>query len=310
MAVSGLWQQRAAMDYTGATRWGTGVNPIHGVADNGRGRVVGVRANLYPLGDPSGSIPDSIAPREIDFIVEDYVSERIPGEMYRYQDEYPTWDQRTPEFRDSTNNPAMGETGPWGVYWDDDTTGMFPQPGPTGGTANWLDVSHGDDVEQQHAIAVPTPFVSGGWLGKVRGANALSEAQAVPGDGYVFGITASDIQGQGVQSLDNVRAVERGTDAPRSAIQSRTAGARIIKYGRSFMMGGGSGTPDMFPFQQTAGLKRPWLTRRGAVPPIEEHMFNTFEQRTPFARTMSPDPYQGDPEVGAGDVLDATGWGY
>ena len=85
---------------------------------------------------------------------------------------------------------------------------------------------------------------------------------------------------------------------------------RDIRWGQSFGMGGGPGTPDMQPFQLTAGLKRPWRGRIAGAPPIEEHFMNDMEQRSPIQRATSPDPYQGDPEVGPGDELAAADWGY
>ena len=80
-------------------------------------------------------------------------------------------------------------------------------------------------------------------------------------------------------------------------------------YGRSFGMGGGPGTPDMQPVHQTAGLKRPWFSRHAAMPPEEPHFMNTMEGRIPLQRQMSPDPYQGDPETGAGDDM-TSDWGF
>ncbi len=309
MGVSGTWQQRAAHDYTGATRWGDGYNPIHGVRDNGRGRVVGAHQTLLPLGEPSDSVAEGLTGREIDWVCEDYVDGTMPGEHFRYQDDLPRWNETTPQFRDVTTSPAMGEQPSWGVYNDSDPSDIWPLPGPTGGTQRWLDNSHGEDVEQQHAVAVPTPFVTGGWLSKQRGADAHTEAAQEPGqDRYQLAINTSPVQGQGVQSLDNQRAVQRGTDTPRTSILSRTAGMAEKAYARSFGMGGGPGTPDMQPFQQSAGLKRPWLTRVAALPPAEEHFMNTMEARVPIQRYTTPDPYQGDPEVGPGDA--GVDWGY
>jgi hypothetical protein len=312
MAVSGTWQQRARHDYTGATRWGDGYNPIHAVRDNGRGRVVGARETLLPLGEPSDAVNDQLTGREIDWVCEDYVEGGIPGEHFSYQDDYPRWDQVTPEFRDRSTSPAMGEQPSWGVYHDSDPSDIWPLPGPTGGMQSWLDNSHGEVEEQRRAIAVPTPFVSGGWLAKQRGAVAVPESTQEPAqDRFWWTINTGGVQGPGVRSLDNDRAVARGTDAPRTSILSRTAGMMEKAYGRSFGMGGGPGTPDMQPFQQSAGLKRPFLTRTAGLPPEEDHFFNTMEGRVPIQRYTTPDPYQGDPEVGADDAPAATGeWGY
>jgi hypothetical protein len=84
----------------------------------------------------------------------------------------------------------------------------------------------------------------------------------------------------------------------------------VKQYAKSFGMGGGPGTPDMQPFGQTVGLKRPWLTRAAAMPPAEDHTYNSMEGRSPIQRSMSPDPYQGDPEAGGGDVVTSSEWGY
>ena len=309
MGVSGTWLQRASHDYTGATKWGDGYNPIHGVRDNGRGRVIGTRENLLPLGEPSDVVNESITSRDIDFIVEDYVEYTMPGEYYRYQEDFPRWNQTTPQFRDATNNTAMGEQPPWGVYFDTNPIDGFPLAGPTGGMQRWLDVNHGEVEEQNTPIAVPTAPVTGGWKSKQRGANAVAESQEVKQEGFQWTLNNASVQGQGLLSLSNERAVARGTDTPRSSIVSRTAGMAEKDYAKSFGMGGGAGTPDMYPFQQTAGLKRPWLTRVTATPPAEDHFMNTMEGRSPLFRVMPQDPYQGDYEAGDGDTGSGE-WGY
>lgn len=310
MGISGTWVQRAAHDYTGATKWGNGVNPIHGVRDNGRGRVIGVRENLLPLGEPSDVVQEALTARDIDYVCEDYADVPYPGEVFRYQEEMPRFDTSTPQFRDAVNSPAMGEHVPWGVYFDSDPTGLHPLPGPTGGMLTALDVDHGEIVEQQRAIAVPTSPVSGGWLSKVRAKVAQPESQEATQEGFVWTLNNASVQGPGLRELANDRAVLRGTDAPRSGILSRTAGMVEKTYAKSFGMGGGAGTPDMQPFQQTAGLKRPFLTRKAATPPMELHTWGGIESRSPLTRTTPADPYQGDPEVAGGAVVDTADWGY
>ena len=315
MAISGSWSSRYAnaQNYTGARRWGTGYNPIHEVRDN-PGRVTGIKENLATLGDPSDAPPEAILSGD-DFIGSDYDGEQpYPDEDFRYQDDEPRWDKTTPQFRDATlGNPAMGEWASWGVYNDDNPVDGFPLGGPSGGMSSALDVSHGEDVEHQTAIAVPTQGVSGGWLNKARGRNAVAEAQEPATPGYQLAINTAAQQGQGVLSRTNERAVARGTDAPRESIQSRTAGMVFRQFAQSFGMGGGPGTPDMQPFQQTAGLKRPFVTRSPGLPPDEAHYWNEMEGRVPIQRTPPPDPYQGDQEAASdsgGDLGDGGEWGY
>lgn len=317
MAISGTWSSRYAnaQSYTGALRLGTGYNPIHGVRDN-PGRVTGVKGTLYPLGDPSDAPPDQLVSPD-DFVCDDWGGgEAYAGEDFRYQDTEPRWGTPTEAFRDATNSEIMGEWTAWGPYNDYNQVDGFPQPGPTGGMDIALDVSHGEDQERQHAIAAPTRGVSGGWLNKARGQVPANEAQTVGDPSAEWAVNTGQVQGPGLKASDNVRAMGRGTDAPRTGIQSRTAGMVYRNYPQSFGNGGGPGTADMFPYQQTAGLKRPFVSRHPGLPPEEEHTWNEMEGRVPLQRTVPPDPYQGDPETvgatGGTDAIqdDGSDWGY
>lgn len=310
MGISGTWYQRSVRDYTGAARWGTGYNPIHGVLDNGRGRQIGTRENLLPLGQPSDAVSPGLTARDIDFVCEDYVDSAYPGEFFRYQAERPRWDALTTQFRNDTNGPAMGEQPSWGPHFNSDPTGVWPLPGPTSGMQEWLDVDHGEVEEQQHAVAVPTQPVTGGWLNKARGGNAQPESQEANTPGLVWTINNATVQGPGLKELANERAVARGTDSPRASITSRTAGMVEKTYARSLRMGGGPGSPDMTPFQQTAGLKRPFQLRQAATPPPGTYTWNTMEGRFPIQRAVPSDPYQGDPEAGASANYATSDWGY
>lgn len=319
MAIGGSWATRYAnaQAYTGARRWGTGYNPIHEVRDN-PGRVTGVKGNLFALGEPSDSPPESILSTD-DYVTADWEGEQpYPDEVFRYQDTEPRWGTPTETFRDTTTSDVMGEWIPWGVYNDANPVDGFPLAGPTGGMNIALDIPHGEAEERQHAIAAPTRGLNGGWLNKARGDLARAEYQD-PGDpGYQLAINASGLQGQGVKSRGNERAVARGTDAAREPIQSRTAGMVFREFAKSFGMGGGAGTPDMQPFQLTAGLKRPFVPRKAGLPPMEEHTWNEMEGRYPIQRTVPPDPFQGDPETAGAtggtdaiyDMGEDTDWGY
>jgi hypothetical protein len=305
MAISGTWSDRYAnaASYTGALRWGTGYNPIHEVRDN-PGRVTGIKENLYPFGDVSDAPPDSILGAD-DFVDSDWSgAEPYPDEDFRYQDTLPRFGTNTETFRGESVSPVMGEWESWGPDFPESED--FPLGGPTRGMEEELDVHHGESEEHQHAIAAPTGGVSGGWLNKARGQVARPEAQLVGDPAAEWAVNTGQVQGQGLKSSDNSRAVARGTDSPREGIQSRTAGMVVRQFPRSFAMGGGSGVADMFPYQQTAGLKRPFATRHAGLPPFEEHTWNEMESRVPLQRTVPPDPYQGDPEtVGATGGTDA-----
>lgn len=308
MGITGSWvAASAARPYASATKQGTGYNPIHEIRDGGRGRD----KDTTPPGDVIVSVNPNITSPDIDWLCDEFQDDAYPGEAFRYEDSRPRWDETPPDYRDMTNSEEMGETQSWGPHFDSGPDG-FPLPGPTGGTAAWLDVDRGETLENRRAIAVPTPGVSGGWLNKNRNGLAVSEAQD-PGDwhdGYRPALDTSWAQGQGVREMSNDRAVARGTDAPRSAIQSRTAGMIARVWPNSFGNGGGSGTADMFPYQQSSDYRRAWRYRRSAPPPPEAHMFNTAEGRIPMSRSIPSDPYQGGAEAGDGSDYADSGWGY
>jgi hypothetical protein len=309
MGITGSWAAASGpRAYAAATKQGTGYNPIHEVRDGGRGRD---KDATLP-GEALSSVPPALTADDIDWCSDYYVSDTpMDGEAWRYVDSRPKWNQEPPDFRDMTNSEEMGETQAWGPHFDSGPDG-FPIPGPTGGAATWLDIDRGEVLENQRAIAVPTRGVSGGWKNKDRGPLAVAEAQD-PGpweDGYVPAVQTSWAQGQGVRRSDNDRAQLRGTDAPRSAIEARTAGMRVRTWPSSFGNGGGAGTADMFPFQQSSDYRKPWMFRRSAAPPAEAHTFNTMEGRIPLTRSIPTDPYQGDTETGDGSDYTDSEWGY
>lgn len=308
MGITGAWALKTRQTYTGAAKWGDGIHPIHSTRDAGRGRVLNSKLNPLPLGPPADAVAEGLTGDDVDWLGVDPDAVTEVGhaaEMFAYQDNFPDWNETTPQFRDSTANAVMGEQPSWGVYFDANPIDGFPLPGPTGGTQGWLDVDHGELIEQQRAIAVPTAPVAGGWLTKVTSGRYASSdsAQQVTDPGYQLAIGASWNQGQGVNELDNSRALARGTDVPRSAIRSRTAAQLVHAYANSFRNGGGPGAPDMFPQQQTTGLRRPFFTRAPALPRAEAHQYNSAEGRVPILRSVPPDPFQGDPEdlLGAGE---------
>jgi hypothetical protein len=308
MGISGTWAQRATGSYAGASKLGTGVNPIHGIRDSGDSRQTGTVLNLYPQGEPSGAVSEALAD-DIDWVGgAELVADTIPGEYFRYEEERPRWSARPEDYRGATNSPAMGEQPPWGItYPGRDSAPAHPLAGPTGGSGAYIDQSHGSDIERQTAIAVFGPGVRGGWMAKQHGQVLAAEAQDPADDGYVPAINTSWRQGMGVRSLDNDRAVARGTDRPRASIRSRSVGQYVKRYAMSFGMGGGPTTPDMAPINQTVGLRRPFLLRQAATARPENHAYNSMEGRVPIARTMPADPYPGDPEQGW-DVPDGGDW--
>lgn len=292
MAVTGAWKGRAvqAEGYTGAMRWGTGINPIHAKRDPQRHPDI----TREPLGatEWSGAVPEEIlGPLQWGY---GYDDQFYAGEEYRYLvEDHPNWGEDSagrPDRAGVIQQPGaypQPEGWPsWGPHWDDNPVDGFPVAGPPGGAAV-RSYSDGLDAERRRAMAVPTPGVSGGWLNKAR----QEQNEAVTSAPAQYEITTSMRQVHGVMAND--RAARRGTDDPRATITTRTAGMKVKQFAASFGMGGGPGAPDMRPCSQDL-MYRPFYFRSAGLPPAEAHTWNEMEQRQPLQRVIPPDPYQGD----------------
>ena len=290
MAIAGSWRAGAVTpsEYAGAARWGTGINPIHAIWDSGPGRG----PTKEPLGStsPGDAIdPALITAQQWGYGPED--STYPAGEDYRYlANDHAAWGDGTvgrPD-RGPVIMTAGSEPGPLG----------FPHWGPHGarrdrlagwpGGANLRAVSEGSDVEQHHAIAVPSRGWSGGWLNKARGQIARPVSQDVGDPASQWAVVTGTVQGQGLKSLDNTRAVQRETDDSRSPILSRTAGMRVRDYAMSSGMGGGPGTPDMAPLAQDLPF-RPWFYRSAGLPPAPDTTYGTMTSVSPLMRIPPAD---------------------
>jgi hypothetical protein len=289
MAIAGTWKAGAVTpsEYVGATRWGTGINPIHGVYDNA-GRPTASKETLIG-GDPqSDFVPESVIGPELwGYSDEDALT--YPGEDYRYlTDEHPNWGQDSAGRgdRDSIDGTAQFSEQDWPSWGphevtEEDAVAGWPLSGPPGG-ANVRANSSGSDVEHSRAIAVPTPGWRGGWLNKAHG--RIEEAE--PSAQSQYEITTSMAQLH--QTRVNDAAVARGTDDPRAPIETRLTGEKVKHYAADFSTGGGPGTPDMR--QQSSDLPyRPWFFRTAAVPPPPDTMFGTMTQFDPIERTLPVD---------------------
>jgi len=261
MTVSGSWNARNL--YTGSAKWGNALNPIHAVRDNGRAADL-ITAKEAPLSGAAGTVPEEI--------INDY----------GYCDG---------DYFGAVEDPRMVETHPLGREYD---RSQIPANYPEWGDKDedqetaFRSVPH---ESAQESSRVSSTFiggnVSGGWLNKIRG----QQNAPVTSDPKQYEINTSMTQGAGVQMMTNTRAQERGLPA-RSPIQSRTAGMREKYYAKSWEQGGGIGTPQMFPFQQTM-LKRPFYYRTSDVPPDETHYMNTMEARQTLQYVSPDNPAQG-----------------
>jgi hypothetical protein len=288
MAIAGTWRAGAVTpsEYAGATRWGTGINPIHSVYDNA-GRPTAIKEPL--AGDPQTDfVPENIlGPSQWGYSDEDAAF--YAGEDYRYLvDDHPNWGQDSAGRgdRDSIDGSAQyseQDWPSWGPHEEDqaEVIAGYPLSGPPGGAAIRAR-SDGSEVENNRAINVPTPGWRGGWVNKAHGRVQASEGS----DPSQYEITTSLVQLH--QTRVNAAAVARGTDDPRAPIESRLTGQKVKSYAKDFSMGGGPGTPDMR--QQSSDLPyRPWFFRTAALPPPPDTMFGTMTQFEPIERTLPAD---------------------
>lgn len=291
MAISGAWAAGAITpsEYAGAQRWGTGINPVHAVRDSGT-RETGIKENLLPLGADDGSgasVPENLlGPEMWGYSSED--ASAYPGEDYRYlESDHPNWgeNEHGRGDRDSIDGPQLYSEqewpswGPHGAPADDPDA--WPLPAWPGGD-ELRSVSHGGEVENSRAIAVPTRGWRGGWLNKAHG--AVEEAETSAPSQYEITTSMAQLH----QTRVNDAAVHRGTDDPRAPIKTRLTGQKEKVYARSAGMGGGPATPDMG--QQAQDLPyRPWFFRAGAFPPPPDTMFGTMTAFDPIERTLPVD---------------------
>jgi hypothetical protein len=310
MAIAGSWKAGAVTpsEYVGALRWGTGINPIHGVRDPGS-RVTGVKENLLPLGagDQGADVPESIlGPSQWGYCSED--AAMFPGEDYRYlEDDHPNWGENEAGRPDRDGDiftegilPQLEGWPSWGPHFDDNPVDGFPVAGPPGG-GDVRAYSDGAEVENARAIAVPTRGWRGGWLNKAHG--PVEEAET--SDPSQYEVTTSLVQLH--KTRVNDAAVLRGTDDARSPIPTRLTGQKVRSFAMSEHMGGGPGTPDMG--QQGQDLPyRPWFYRQGAMPPPPDTTYGTMTGFEPIERTLPVDA--GEYVVVQEGVPDDGSYGY
>jgi hypothetical protein len=293
MAISGAWKAGAVTtsDYVGAARWGTGVDPIHGVYEN-QGRPIASREPLMK-GDPqTGSVPENITgPLMWGYSDED--AAYYGGEDYRYlADDHPNWGEDeaggTRADRDGdimqAGIPPQAEGWPsWGPHevTQGDLIAGNPLGGPPGG-ADLRAYSDGSEIENNRAIAVPTPGWRGGWLNKAHG--LIEEAEGSAASQYEITTSMAQLHLARV----NTAAQARGTDDPRAPIETRLTGQKVKTYAADWNTGGGPGTPDMR--QQPQNLPyRPWFFRQAQMPPPPETYYGTMTAFDPIERTLPAD---------------------
>jgi hypothetical protein len=195
MAGIPSWRQQLTQNYSGARKWGTGINPIHASTDDGTGRV------LAPGDAPYGLPPDSpLIAEQYGYCVEDLAATG----NFNFMEEHPNWDEDAQ--RGSSDLPAWGH-----------------RHGPPSGT-RLRTLKRGMSEKETEAQQNPNETVSEGWTNKQHGA-VLDSLQSDPAQLYV---QASSTQRD--ETRVNTAAQLRGTDAERSSIGSRIPGMKVKNF--------------------------------------------------------------------------------
>lgn len=193
MATS--WREQLAQSYTGPTKWGTGINRVHALADDGTGRVIAPDEAPYGLPASSPLLGSAYG----------YTSEDLAatGDM-GFTAEHPGWGQSAK--RGQSDLPSWGH-----------------RKGPPSGTGLRA-LKRGMSEKETEAQVLPSESVSEGWTNKTHG----SVLNSVVSDPSQYERQTSMQQRDAVRV--NSAATIRGTDVAREDIGSRIVGMKVKNY--------------------------------------------------------------------------------
>jgi hypothetical protein len=305
--ISGAWANKYQKDvpYTDARVWGTGVNPVHAFR-GGPGRPGNAKLVANEMGDrtmahigmsqdfieysaPWGYQPEDIAGLDV------YTPAATQGIPIIDDAAYPAWagqdggdqeGQSTPVNRAHIRRESYH---PWGMSQMARTA---------------LRSIRGGESDQDHHVSnqIPTETVSEGWENKP--ASGMHEGEypddnvTISADGQYI-IQTSMVQRK--KTLNNDRAMQRGTDEARTSVSSRLAPMKLKVYS------GEQRHYDMFPYQ-IDDMPRAFYYRTAGTGPASYLETNEQSTRQAMQRTPPPDPSMGipDTEVGAHDETGYT----
>jgi hypothetical protein len=297
MALSGLW--KAATSYeSGALKWGTGVNPIHGIATMGQALRQSEIVHPYGPGQPAPPVPVELVDPGVasDY---DYIEEEYASAIWGYGPETGTSERpglgsegdnttTTPVSRsDSDDFPPWGPTGktnPWGP-----TGGQIPAG------ANLRAKSKGGLIPRYLKLGIQQNTVADGWMNK-----AVSGVE----DSQVSDPSQYEMQTSMTQR-DKVRQGSQAQPGRASEFLAPIASPRPT-WGQRMKIW--SGTPrgrhyDMYPFQAEE-IIRPFRDRSAGTGYAEWLAANeaTNYMVSPLERVPVPDPSAGNPTPQPGNV--------
>jgi hypothetical protein len=265
-----------ANQFSGALKWGTGINPVHSIYGEGSplrgtGREPGPTESDF---EPEGVPPELINPERYGYCMEDVLP------LGHYPDSPPPVGEETSVIRDDIEMYP-----PWG------------QVHPSSGTV-FRTISAGAEVYRHTPVSFPTETVSEGWENKT----TLYVGDAETSDPSQYEMQTSMRQVNPPEGRNNALAVARGTDDPRDNIVTRLTGMKRKPWSE------GERLQDMFPYQQDMKVRPFWYRTAGTG--FEENMrVNDMYVSDPIQRDPPPDPFLGDLETSA-DVYRNEEYGY
>jgi hypothetical protein len=259
-----------ASDYSGALKWGTGINPVHSIPGSGpparsTGRLPGPDT---PSDKPSQVPAGLVGTDTYGYTMDDIAS--LSGNFTPFTPPYGT---------DTTALRADNWSGmpPWGT---DPTDAERVEFG--------LEPELAEPLWKGIAIkSFPTETVTEGWENKIAG-KVLAARTSDPGQ---YERQTSMQQVNPPEGRNNDAAVARGTDDARFNVMTRLTGMKIKPWSQ------GQRNEDMFPYQQLLGV-RPFWYRSAATGNPAQLEPNEMYVSEPIERIVPPDPDLGAEETG------------
>jgi hypothetical protein len=263
LPVTGSWYTRYANEqaYVGASRWGTGSNPIKEVYGEGpplrsTGRIPGPDSPTPELSDVPSQVETAF---EYGYTMDD-IAALTPQGMP------PGWGSETDEIRNNVGDyPSWRENADQFRITNEATPRLWS----------------GIGLE-----SFPTESVTEGWRNKETGA----VADARTSDPSQYERQTSIQQVNPPEGRNNQAAVTRATDDPRFNILTRLTGQKQKPWSQ------GQRNADMFPYQQDL-IIRPFWYRIGATGDPGYLDSNEMYVSDPVQRDVPPDPDLGPEET-------------
>lgn len=301
---TGTWLQSVVSQgqYTGAAKWGTGVNPVHSIG--GEGPYIAGRANLNfpPVETPGGQDTDTI---DEDYSWDSTVNPDPFLEPYN-QNDPEVWGDGSAT--GTADRPVWGMSGAWAQT--PNNAGGLPNPQSDGYTVIENRGETQNDTGDKYpswggtrktkpagtlirsllrggliplAKQLPNEDVAQGWTNKTHGGVAYSR----PADDSQVFIQTSDVQ----RFKTRAGAQNEGSQSEYAApIESRVIGQKV----KNFSTPDSSRHWDMLPYEQVDYM-RPFLSRQAGTGYREWQYPNEMYVSPVYQREPSADPEMGPP---------------